>query len=617
MPAASSASLAADLRQHHLLEPAQLQELGRFQARFTDPHRLTQELLQRDWLSAYQAKLLLAGRGSELAQGPYTILDRLGEGGNGEVFKARHRTMQRIVALKIVRKELLADADVVGRFYREIEVLSQIAHPNIVHAYDAGPLGASLGLAMEYVAGVDLEQLVQKSGKLKVNQAIDYIRQAARGLQHAQERGLIHRDIKPANLLVTQAQGPKSKVEVGKSQVQGQKPTGLDKKNTGLGGSEFGLVKILDLGLARLQQPLQGSRTGNLTVLGGSNLTLGTPDYMSPEQALDFHSADTRADIYSLGCTFYFLLTGQPPFPGGSLAQKLMKHQQAEPQPVREFRNDLPPWLPSLLDKMLAKRPPDRFQKPGEVVQALVENDTSRPQALLERDTKSGLSSQEMTSLSLPGTAAPPRRRRKLAFLLLGGALLAGLAAVTVLGLALSGSAASSETRFAGNIVAATSPASEPGRPVPTGELVTNISATSKKKYDLAVAKVQASFRTDRAYKITALSPGLDGAILMRTANDDKYQAAPNSLTFTLTAPAVVHVGYDGRGTVLPGWLTDGTWRLTTETIAASNGDAQMSPIKVFAKQFPPGLVSLGGNRQEPAKGADSNYLVIIKPLRH
>jgi serine/threonine protein kinase len=613
MPAVSSASLVADLRQHHLLEPAQLQELGRFQARFVDPHQLIKELLQRGWLSAYQAKLLLAGRGSELSQGQYTILDRLGEGGNGEVFKARHRTMQRIVALKIVRKELLADADVVGRFYREIEVLSQIAHPNIVHAHDAGPLGASLGLAMEYVAGVDLDQLVRQSGKLKVNQAIDYIRQAARGLQHAQERGLIHRDIKPANLLVTQNQGPKSRLDVAKHQIQSQKPSGLDKKSTGFGGSEFGLVKILDLGLARLQQPLHGSRTGNLTVLGGSGLTLGTPDYMAPEQALDFHSADTRADIYSLGCTFYFLLTGQPPFPGGSLAQKLMKHQQAEPPSVQTFRNDLPAWLPAVLDKMLAKRPPDRFQMPGEVVKALVEFDTSRPEALAERDTKSGLSSQELTSLSLPGTAIPPRRRRKRAFLLVGGLLLAGL--VAILGLALSGSAPPSEAKLAGTFVAATKPASERGRPVAPAELVTDISAASNKRYDLAVAKVQASFRTDRAYKLTALSPGLEGAILMRTANDDKYLSAPNSLTFTLTAPALVHVGYDNRGAVLPGWLADGSWHLTKETIAGSDGDAQMSPMKVFAKQFSPGRVSLGGNRQEPAKGAGSNYLVIIKPL--
>jgi hypothetical protein len=191
--------------------------------------------------------------------------------------------------------------------------------------------------------------------------------------------------------------------------------------------------------------------------------------------------------------------------------------------------------------------------------------------------------------------------------------LLAGL--LVVLGLAFSGSAPSSETKFAGNFVAATKPASELGRPVAPGELVTNISNTSKRKYDLGVAMVDASIRTDRAYKITALSPGLEGAVLIRTANDDKYQAAPNSLTFTLTAPALVHVAYDKRGTTLPGWLSDGSWQLTAERFSATDGDPNMSPMKVFAKQFPAGQVSLGGNRQEPAKGSSSNYVVIIKPL--
>ncbi|MBL8799761.1 MAG: serine/threonine protein kinase [Planctomycetia bacterium] len=597
MPTATAASLVAALRQHHLLEAGQLPELARLQTRLADPHQLVQELLKRGWLTAYQSKLLLAGRAADLERGQYTVLEPLGEGGNGEVFKARHRSMQRIVALKLLRKEQLGDADAVGRFYREIEVLSQIAHPNIVHAYDAGPVGSSLGLAMEYVAGVDLEQMVQKSGKLPVERAIDYIRQAACGLQHAQERGLIHRDIKPANLLVTQVQGRASR----------------DKKTSGLSTCPFGLVKILDMGLARLQQPLQGSRTGNLTVLGGSGLTLGTPDYMSPEQALDFHSVDTRADIYSLGCTFYFLLTGQPPFPGGSLAQKLMKHQQAEPQSIREFRNDLPPWLPAVLDKMLAKRPPDRFQKPGEIVQALASFETPQPVSAAERDTRAGLSSQEMTALSLP---APNRSRRRrllallvVAFLLAGGALLAvGLGTRSAPTTVASHVAPTTPTPVA--VVEATLPGTSPA----PGGLVTNISALSKRRYDVAVARVRANFRTDRQYKLTALSPGLDGAILLRTANDDKREAAPNALSFSLTAPAVVYVGYDNRGAVLPAWLADGSWQQVQETIACSDGDAAMSPIKVFARRYPAGIVSLGGNLQSPAKGAGSNYVVIIKP---
>src|SRR5262249_37315642 len=155
---------------------------------------------------------------------------------NGQVFKARHQAMKRLVALKVLQPDLLTDQEAVNRFYREMEVASQISHPNIVHALDAGPIGSTLVLAMECVDGVGLDRLVQQRGPLPVSEAIHYIRQAAQGLQYAHERGLIHRDIKPSNLLVTQAHGLQS----------------------------VGLLKILDMGLARLQQPAQGSQTGNL-----------------------------------------------------------------------------------------------------------------------------------------------------------------------------------------------------------------------------------------------------------------------------------------------------------------------------------------------------------------
>ena len=204
--------------------------------------------------------------------------------------------MNRVVALKVIRRESLADAEAVGRFYREIQVVSQLDHPNVVHAYDAGPVGATHFLAMEYVEGTDLGRLVKQSGPLPVAQACDYIRQAALGLQHAHERGLVHRDIKPHNLIMSLSDG---------------------------------LIKVADLGLARL------SRTANedlTAVLTSANTTgsltpqnavmMGTADYLAPEQALDFHKADIRADIYGLGCTFYYLLTGRPPFAGTTLAEK-------------------------------------------------------------------------------------------------------------------------------------------------------------------------------------------------------------------------------------------------------------------------------------------------------
>lgn len=353
MSGKSTASFIEALRLHGLLEPSHWPQLDRLRSRFADPRALGQHLLRHGWLTAYQVNLLLQGRAAELVLGPYVLLDRLGEGGNGQVFRARHRTLNRTVALKIMRPELAADAETVGRFHREIELVSQVSHPNIVHAFDAGPIGAALVLAMELVEGHDLDRQVRMHGPLPVAVAAEYIRQAAQGLQHAHENGLIHRDIKPANLLVS-----------------GGAVSGESSKKTAHHSTTH-QVKILDLGLARLSHSEVKSATANLTLLYGQEVTQGTPDYMAPEQALDFHAADTRADIYSLGCTFFFLLRGAPPFPGGSLAQKLMQHQQVAPPAIQQLRPEVPAALGRVLDKMLAKRVTDRFQTPGEVADAL------------------------------------------------------------------------------------------------------------------------------------------------------------------------------------------------------------------------------------------------------
>jgi serine/threonine protein kinase len=222
MADASTASLVDLLRRYRLLEPGQPEQVSRtLQHRFTDPKALARELLQRGWLTPYQANQLLQGRGQELALGSYVLLERLGEGGMGQVFKARHQQMGRVVALKVIRKERLASPDAVRRFQREVRVLAQLDHPNIVRAYDAQEVGGTQLLVMEYVAGTDLAKLVGKEGPLPVGRACEYIRQAALGLQHAHERGVIHRDIKPQNLLL----------------------------------SAGGTVKVLDLGLARLAEP--------------------------------------------------------------------------------------------------------------------------------------------------------------------------------------------------------------------------------------------------------------------------------------------------------------------------------------------------------------------------
>jgi serine/threonine protein kinase len=358
MATSSVNAVVSVLRGHKLLEPAQLDELARsLQPRCPTTQALAKELLQRGWLTPYQANHLLQGKTDALVLGPYVLLERLGEGAMGEIFKARHTSMNRLAAVKILRKDLLTDSDAVGRFFREVEVLSHVSHANIVRAYDADVLGKTHYLAMEYVEGTDLDQLVRERGPLSIPQACDYIRQAANGLQHAHEKGLVHRDIKPSNLLVSQ---PKAQ----------SKPTSSTEFDLSACGSEFGLVKILDLGLARLQQPAEGSRTRNLTLLAGNQVMQGTPDYMAPEQALDFHSADIRADIYSLGCTLYFLLAGKPPFEG-TLHEKLLKHQTAEPAHITSVRGDVPAGLLPIMRKMLAKRPPDRYQTPGELARDL------------------------------------------------------------------------------------------------------------------------------------------------------------------------------------------------------------------------------------------------------
>ncbi len=322
------------LRQSNLLTPEQLAALAREPAADADdPQLLAKFLVQKRWLTRFQISQVLQGKAKALVLGAYRVLDCIGEGGMGNVFKAHHVPMNRTVALKLIRKEKLANPGAVRRFYQEAQTAAQLIHPNIVLAYDAGQLGARHFLAMEFVDGIDLARLVRKSGPLPVIQACDYIRQAALGLQHAYERGVVHRDIKPANLLVT-------------------------------AGSPA-VVKILDMGLARLAT---ANQTSGVTHDGA---VLGTPDYLAPEQALDSKNADIRSDIYSLGCTFYFLLTGRPPYQGGSLTEILLKHQMEPLVPPEKVRSDVPPAVGVIVGKLLAKRPEDRFQTPAEAAASL------------------------------------------------------------------------------------------------------------------------------------------------------------------------------------------------------------------------------------------------------
>jgi WD40 repeat protein/tRNA A-37 threonylcarbamoyl transferase component Bud32 len=335
----SVAGLIDVIRACRLLEPAQLNDLAGRQEQFGDPRALARELLRRGWLTAYQVNQLFRDQGSSLVLGQYVLLERLGEGGMGQVFKARHQRLERAVALKLIRPERLASQDAVQRFQREARAAARLSHPNIVTIYDADEYNGTHFFAMECVEGTDLARLVKERGPLPVAQACEYIRQGALGLQHAHEQGLVHRDIKPGNLfLAFRADGSP-------------------------------LIKVLDMGLARLSSALEaGSDTDMLTAEGA---VMGTPDYIAPEQAINSRTVDIRADIYSLGCTLYFLLTGRPPFPGGSLAEKLLKHQQSQPRPVEQLRPEVPAALAGVLRKLMAKRSADRYQTPAEVAAAL------------------------------------------------------------------------------------------------------------------------------------------------------------------------------------------------------------------------------------------------------
>jgi tRNA A-37 threonylcarbamoyl transferase component Bud32 len=332
----SALVLEGRLRESRLLDRRHLEELERLHGRFAGIWDLVKHALRHQWLTAFQIQRLLQGRGAELVFGPYLLLDRLGQGGMGQVFKARHQLLGRVVALKLLPPDMLDDPQALRRFRREIQAVSRLSHPNIVRAVAADELAGCHFLVLEYVEGVNLARLVTQSGPLRVHEACDYIRQAALGLQHAHEYGLVHRDVKPGNLML----------------------------QTGTG-----LVKVLDLGLVRWLRAKE--ELGQVTTLTMEGAVIGTPDYMAPEQTVNAHAVDIRADVYSLGCTLYHLLTGRVPFPDRSVTQKLLKHQLAEPYPVEGLRPDLPPELAAVLRKLMAKKPEDRYQTPAEAAEAL------------------------------------------------------------------------------------------------------------------------------------------------------------------------------------------------------------------------------------------------------
>lgn len=326
MSSISGCSFIDTLRKSGLIPEPELVELMAFhRARHggrADYQALPGELLTDGVITPWQHKMLSRGISNGYFLGKHKLLGRLGAGGMGVVYLAEHVTLQRRVAIKVLDLKNSTHSSSVARFFRESRVTAGLDHPNIVRVYDFDSAGSHHFLVMEYVDGANLQELVERQGPLAPIPAAQYAMQAAAGLGIAHRSGLIHRDVKPANLLV----------------------------------STQGIVKVTDLGLARAEQ----GESLKLTLEDGG--MLGTADYISPEQAMDSHRVTPFSDVYSLGCTFYFMLLGRPPFPDGSLTRKLMRHQMERPVPPADCRPDVPREISRLCERMLAK---DATQRPS------------------------------------------------------------------------------------------------------------------------------------------------------------------------------------------------------------------------------------------------------------
>jgi WD40 repeat protein/serine/threonine protein kinase len=391
MAVARPAELLDFLLEHRFLTTSQARELGRDNlALVADGREFVRVLVERNWLTAYQSDKLLQGRGAELLLGDYRLLEMLGEGGMGQVFKARHARLGRLVALKTIPRDRVSDPVALARFDREVRAVANLSHPNIVTAFEADKVGPTHFLVMEYVDGIDLARLVQQSGPLSIPNACEYIRQAAAGLQHAHENGLVHRDIKPGNLMVARPDPDSPPV-----------------------------IKILDFGLARFES--ESAHPVRLTQLG---VVVGTVDYIAPEQARNARTADIRADIYSLGCSLFYLLTGQPPFAGDDAVEKISARVLRDVPSVRKSRPEVSPALERVLMKLMARNPAERYQTPGEVEKALGPHTEKEESQALQRSAFVAYRVPAATPAALPPSRVfkpaldenrPPEQRRRTA----------------------------------------------------------------------------------------------------------------------------------------------------------------------------------------------------------
>jgi serine/threonine protein kinase len=298
-----------------------------------DVRKVAGGMVRDGLLTYFQAEQFMLGKWRGFTIGKYKLLERIGFGGMGQVFLCEHMYMRRRVAIKVLPPAKAEEPAALGRFYREARAAAALDHPNIVRTHDIDQDGALHFLVMEYVDGSSLLEIVKKKGPMAISRAAHSIWQAAHGLDHACRVGIIHRDIKPGNILI----------------------------------DRHGISKILDMGLARFYH----SDDDMLTKKYDEKSVLGTADYVAPEQTVNSHDVDVRADIYSLGATFYYLLAGHPPFPEGTISQKLIAHQTRRPEPIRNIRPEIPEALAAVVERMMAKSIHDRYQSPTEVSESL------------------------------------------------------------------------------------------------------------------------------------------------------------------------------------------------------------------------------------------------------
>jgi len=359
-----------------------------------DGAAVAQQLVAAGKLTPYQAERLCQGPGGSLTLGNYIILDHLGQGGMGTVFRAEHRQMKRQVALKVVRKDRLTSPNAALRFQREVETIAKLDHPNIVTAFDADEVEGVCFLAMQYVEGRNLSAVVRQGGPLSVAQAADCVLQAARGLAYAHQQGIIHRDVKPSNLL-------------------------LDR---------HGAVKLLDLGLAALAV----HDADHPETLTGGDLLVGTIDYISPEQAKSPKLADERSDIYSLGLTLWYLLTGRVAYDDESQVEKLLAHRERPLPSLVETRPEVPTALDSIFRRMAAKHPSDRYATMNEVAAALESFQLAHGETRLlladNPDLRAGARSQSAATQTAKSPAVLPGKTTRFT----SGALAWGLLALAL-----------------------------------------------------------------------------------------------------------------------------------------------------------------------------------------